>query len=533
MISSLVSEFKLTARRALLIGTRRVAVYHWPENDPGHSCVFDANEKGRENFRRYLAGTAKIPFYALVDVFEEDYRQETIPHLSGTDRRALLKRKTGRLFRETPYYFCRLTGRETSGRRDDRILLAAITNPAVISPWTTILEEAKTPLAGICSLPLFTESLLKLIAGQSAGPQLVVSLQSISGLRQTFFHNGKFRISRLVQMPACTAAPPSPFIIDEVGKIRRYINSLRLTSPKEPLHINFLLAGDLVKELKDEYARQDTVRCHFCDPGALTTGFGQANTTPEPFSDSFFIQRLLKLRPRNCYADTKERRYFSMLRWRCSITVAGVLLLLGSMGWSGLNFLEGMAYKRQNTAAKEQAQSYAARYELARKRLPDTPVEPADLKVAVDMANTLAQHKSSPLDMVRLLGESLDRFPVVQARKLAWVAATDPGAHFSTAPSRSDIRVALDVSRAGKDRALYHVALLEGRIEPFNGNFREAMETINRFAEDLLSLEAVHDVDIIALPLDISPDGDLQGSTRSLQRRADFTLRVVSKGDRT
>ena len=533
MISSLVSEFKLTARRALFIGTRRVVVYHWQDNDPGYPCVFDANEEGRENFRSYLAETAKIPFYALVDVFEEEYRQETVPHVSGPDRRALLKRKTSRLFRDTPYYFYRLTGRETGGRRDDRILLAAITNPAVISPWTTILDEAKTPLAGICSLPLFTESLLKFIAGQSAGPQLVVSLQSISGLRQTFFHNGKFRISRLVQMSSRNAVPHALFISDEVEKIRRYLNSLRLISPEEPLHIYFLLAGGLLKELKDEYAQQDTVRCHFCEPGELMAGCGLVNAAPEPYSDSFFIQRLLQLRPRNCYAGTTERRYFSMLRWRYSITIAGVLLLLGGMGWSGLNFLEGVGYKRLRTAAKEQAQSYAVRYELARKRLPDTPVEPADLKVAVDMANTLAQYKSSPIDMVRLLGESLDRFPVVQARKLAWVAATDPEAHFSVAPPRSDLRVALDVSRAGTNRTLYHVALLEGRIEPFNGNFREAMETVNRFAGDLRSREAVHNVDIIALPLDISPDGDLQGSTRSLQRRADFTLRVVSKGDRT
>ena len=529
MISSLVSEFKLYARRALFVGTRQAAVYHWRNNDLGDSRLFDVNEEGRENFRRYLAETAKIPFYVLVDVFEEEYRQDTIPHVFGPDRRAFLNRKAGRLFKDTPYCFHQVTGREAGGRRDDRVLLTAITNPAVIRPWTAMLEEATTPLAGICSLPLFTGSLLKLIADHAAGPQLIVSLQSISGLRQTFFHNGKFHISRLVQMPSYGVAPYSPYIRDEVEKIRRYLNSLRLITPEEPLHIYFLLVGDLLKELQDEFGQQETVRCHFCDVNELLAKSGSGRIAPTPFSDPFFIQRLLKLKPGNYYAGAVERRYFSMRRLHYSVTMAGVLLLLVSAGWSGLNFLEGMTYQRQSVAEKEKAQFYAARYELARKRLPETPVEPADLKVAVDIANTLTQYKSSPIDMAQLLSGGLDHFPVIQMRRLVWFAATDPEAHFSVVPSRSDIRVALDVPDAGTDRTVYHVALLEGRIEPFDGNFREAMETVNRFAEDLRSREPVHSVSIVALPLDVSPGVDLQGDTQSSQRQADFTLRVVAE----
>ena len=527
MISLPVSGFNFRARRALFIGAQQAAVYHWENNGPGHASVYDAGEAGRQNFRRYLAETADIPFYVLVDVFDEEYRQDTVPHVSGRDRRALLRRKAGRLFKDTAYCFYKVTGRETGGRRYDRVLLTALANPAVIKQWVAIMDEARAPLAGICSLPLFTEKLLKPITGRSDGRRLLVSMQSISGLRQTYFDNGEFQLSRLVQPPRADPASYTAFIRDEVEKIQRYLNSRRLLTSAEPLHVHFLLAGALLRELKSAYGQQESIRYHFCDLGELPAESAPGKPAPSPFSDRYFMQQLLQIRPRNCYAAAAERRYFSLRRLRDSVRVAGTVLLLGSAGWSGQNLLGGLVFKRQNDTAKEQTQIYAAKYELARKRLPDIPVEPSDLKTAVRIADSLVLFKSSPIDMVSVLSAGLDRYPSIQLSSLAWAAADNPGAAANDSPAGADIRVALDISGAGSAGAVYQVALLEGRIEPFSGNFREAMDAINRFAEDLSARAAVHDVSIVSLPLDVSSDTDLQGNTQSLQRRAEFTLRVV------
>ena len=532
MISLPTSGFNFGARRALFISTQQVAVYQWEDNDCGHSSVFDAGEEGRQNFRRYLAETADIPFYVLVDVFDEEYRQDTIPHVSRRDRQALLKRKAGRLFKDTSYCFYKVTGRETGGRRNDRVLLTALANPAVIKQWVALLGEAKAPLAGICSLPHFTGQLLKPMAGRSDGRRLLVSMQSISGLRQTYFDNGEFQFSRLVQLPRAETASYFPFIRDEVEKIQRYLNSQRLLTSEEPLHVHFLLAGALLQELKSAYAQQESVMCHFCDLNELLAESGSRKTASTPFSDLYFMRQLLKIRPGNCYSGAAERRYFSLLQLRTSVTIAGIVLSVVSLAWSGLNFLGGIAYKRQSDAAQEQIHKYAAKYELARKRLPETPVEPLELKAAVRIADSLALYKSSPSDMVSVLSASLNRFPSVQLSKLAWAAADNPGTTLNSAPVRADIRVALDISGAGAAGTIYHVALLEGRIEPFNGNFREAMVAINRFAEDLRAREAVHDASIVSLPLDVSSGADLQGNTQSLQSRAEFTLRVVLESRR-
>ena len=532
--------FNPGARRALFIGAQRIAVYHWEGNDVGPPSLFDAGEDGRRSFRRYLAETPDLPFYALVDLADEEYRRETIPRLARRDRRALLKRKAARLFKDASYWRYEVTGRETGGAGGDRVLLSALANPSVLRQWLALLEEAKTPLAGVCSLPLFTQTLLQSGAGRDDGQRLLVSLQSVSGLRQTLFVNGEFRFSRLARPPEADPASFAPFIREEVEKIRRYLNSQRPLAAGEPLHIHFLLAGKLLRELQSGYARQESVSYHFCDldePAAgpvSGAGLRRDDDCPEsaargpdssPFSDRYFTQQLLRTRPRNGYAAPAERRYFHLRRLRAALAVGAIALLLGSAGWGGLNFLGGMAFKGRSDAAQEQAHGYAAQYEQARKRLPETPVEPADLAAAVRIADGLARYKSSPIDTVAALSRSLDGFPAIQVSKLAWAAVNDPEAAFDNAPPRAGIRVALDGSRAAGAR--YHATLLEGRVEPFNGNFRAAMETVEQFAEDLRAREGVRAVTIVALPLDTSSGADLQGNTQSRQRRAEFTLRVI------
>ena len=532
MISLPGYGFKPGARRALFIGMRQAAVCHWENNDLGDTLLFEADDAGRRNFRRYLDETPDIPFHVLVDLFDEEYRRDTVPHVSGRDRRVLLRRKAVRHFKDTPYWFYRVTGRETGARRDDRVLLSALTNPVVPGQWLAVLGEAKAPLAGICSLPIFTEQLLPAVAGRGDGRRLLVSLQSISGLRQTFFDNGEFQFSRLVQLAQDEPVSSLRFIREEVEKIQRYLNSQRPFSSGKPLHIHFLLAGRLMQELKAAYSHQEFVSCHFCDLNELLGESGSCRTVSTPFSDMYIMQRFLALKPGNCYARPAERRYFSLRRLRNALAAAGVVLLLGSAGWSGANFLSGVAVKRQGDAAQRKSQILAEKYELARKRLPEAPVEPSDLKTAVRIADSLTGYKSSPLDMVRLLSDSLDRFPSIQLGNLAWAAADDPETVLDNTPVRTDMRVALDVAGAGSGPAVYHVAMLVGRIEPFNGNFREAMSTVRRLAEDLRVRENVTDVRIVSLPLDISSGAALQGNTRSPEHRAEFILRVVAERSR-
>ena len=514
--------YRLRARRALLIGAGHAAVYEWRDNVAVRRAVFEAGEEGRQGFRRYLAETPGIPFHLLVDAADEEYRRDTVPHVSRRDRQALLKRKAARLFKDTGYRFFRVTGRETTGRRDDRVLLSALANPGVVRQWVAILDEARTPLAGTCSLPLFSGQLLKGIAGGDDGCRLLVSMQSVSGLRQTCFDNGEFSFSRLVQTSRAEHGSYPEIIRDEVEKVLRYLDSRRADTPGETLHVHFLFSGGLLRDLKTVIKEQDSVTCHFCD---LADKNASRESVADPYGDAFFMQQLLRLRPANVYAGAAERRWFFLRRLRAGFAATGFALLLGGAGWSLLNIYSGVALYLAGNAAEEEAHRYAALYEPARKRLPQTPVDPSELKTAVKIAERLALYKTSPIGMVAVLGRSLQGFPSIRLNSMSWMVTGNPDTAFAGGAGRAEIPSAM--GNPGAVRSLYQATLVKGRLEPFNGNYRDAMDAVNRFAEDLRDREAVSGVDILTLPLDTSSGAELQGNTQSLQRQAEFTLKVV------
>ena len=163
MTSSPQSKFEITPRRLLFIGEDRAMVFHWSKGLSEESYLFENSVDGQELFQRYLTETPKYPTYILTDFAEEEFRQDTIPHVFGSDRTAVIERKLARLFRDAYYSYTQVQGREESGRRDDRVLFSSITRPQLIRPWIASLEENKVPLVSVSSVGLFTEELIQFI----------------------------------------------------------------------------------------------------------------------------------------------------------------------------------------------------------------------------------------------------------------------------------------------------------------------------------------------------------------------------------
>lgn len=530
MTSSPKSRFDLGARRALFLSAQKAAVYHWRKGDLGPSFLFDANTQGREYFSRYLREAPNQPMYIMVDVFEEEFRVDSIPHVFGGDREAILGRKKARLFRETPYFHCIVQGRETGGRRDDKVLMSAITNPEVLNPWLQLLDDSKVPVAGVTSVPLFSTALLKLIPDTGSNVMLV-SVHSISGLRQTFIQDGQFKISRLVQLPRYGTTSYFPHIKEEVEKIRRYLNSLRLVTPDDPIDVCYLLTGELLEETRRAYRE---VHHHALDLNDLLQKSGSARRVSAPFADQLLMHQMLKVRPPNAYGTPHNRRYATMRSMRQSLIAGSVALLAGGLGWGGLDFIAAMDFKQRSEAALRKTQFYSARYDMARERLPKTPVESKDIQLAVDLVDTLRSHKTSPRELLQLVGGNLIRHPDVQLDSLEWVTSTNPDANLE-GEGRGQSTAPAPAAAAGLDPSappvpvyrFYQAALLKGRLAPFDGDFRKAIETIGALAEALRAVPDVREVQVLSLPLDVSSDANLQGASGAAKADAVFELKIV------
>jgi hypothetical protein len=529
MTSSRKSRFNFAKRRLLFLSAQKAAVYHWQNGSPGSSYLFDINEEGRINFERYLRETPNHTMYIMVDLFDEEFRRDVIPHVFGRDRTSILERKKARLFRDTQYQYTRVQGREESGRRDDRILMSALTNPAIIEQWTALLDKYKVPLAGISSLPLFTETILGEIP-EPSDYMLVVSMQSISGLRQTFFQNRELRISRLVPLPRYGTVPYAPYLEEEIEKIRRYLSSLRLVSMDEPLDIHFFLTGSLLEELRDYYQNTNTIHYHFLDINEMAARAGFPLHLHTPFCDQYFACQFLKKSQPNYYASPTSMRYSTLQRLRISMLAASLLLMATGFVWSGLNFKDGLMQKQNSIAAENKTQFYQSRYDIARGRLPKTPVEPGDLKVAVDIAATMNKYKSSPVEMMQALSRGLNQFPDIRLDNFEWQASLNPATGPAVAAAPPAIPAPAVNPETGQPEVkyrYYQVATVNAHLEPFDGNFRKAMDRIDKFVDVIRGGAAVYSVNVLSMPLDISSTANLSGNTGAFEGEAKLSLNVV------
>jgi hypothetical protein len=528
MISSLRSAFELTGKRAVLITADRATVYGWQGGELADALVFGADDAGLENFARFLRETPPTPVYVLVDIVEEEYRQDTIPHVFGSDRQSVLERKLTRMFRGTPYCYALMQGREGEGRRDDRVLLTALTKPMLVTPWLDRIAEHKVPLAGIYSLPLLCGELLRKI-GATGQNVLLITLQSVSGLRQTFFRDQQFKISRLAPMPRLGAVPFGAYLMGELDKLRRYLNSIALTAPSAPLDVYILSHGEYLEELERHCEASAEERYFVVDVADVARKLGIDGAMTTPYGDALFAYLLLSGSRRNHYARPAQTRYFTLYQARVVLAAASLALLLGGTMWSGLNFIEGVSHKQQALDAQGRAGFYQARYERARRDLPPTPVEPRAIKTAVDIVSALSEHKSAPTDMMYVLSAALDGSPSVRIDRIEWLSSSNPNAAPDAGQRANESAAAAPKPVADGRYALYQIADVAGRIEPFSGDYRQAIDTINGFAELLRARSSIQKVSVLELPVDTSSNRRLSGDAgeQAAPRNARFVLRVV------
>ncbi len=522
MISLLRSKFNRGAKRAVCLAVDAVTVYHWQDGDITDSFQFDTDDTGRFHFARYLQESPVLPTYLLVDVVEEEFRQDTIPHVSGSDRKNVLERKLSRHFRNTPYTHHTHMGRQKDGRRDDKVLLTALTNPAAITPWVTLLEQNKIPLAGIYSLPILSEKLLKQLDTKSTNT-LLVTLGGGSGLRQTFFRDQKLQISRLAKLPRFGTTPYAPYVLTELEKLYRYLSNLRLLSREEPLDIYILAHGEMLVDLNNRIKEAGMTRYHLIDVASLSQEMGIEGVLTTPFSDYLYANLLLTGSTKNHYGTVNDTHYFSMHQKRVGFYAASILMLLAGTTWSGYNFISGISLKHQSIKAEQEAQYYQARYEMAKKGLPPTAVEPVNIQSAIDIVDSLVKHKSTPFLMMSTVSNVLDRYPGLQIDGIDWLVDSDPNKH----PDNNNFDIEEKEIKKG-DYKYYQIATIKGHLLPFDGNYRNALGMVKRFANSIKAENNVHHVVIDSLPLDISPESSLSGEAQENEKReAIFALTVI------
>ena len=527
--------------RAFVVSGSRLTVHHRHGPSLLDPFSFEADEEGLAQFAGYLERFPHDVTCLVADVVE-DFREETTPHVFAWDRRALHRTRAARAFPDARHVRSMRLGREPEGRRDDRVLFSAITRPEALAPWLAPMAERATPLAGICSPAMLTGPMLKAI-GAEGEHVLVVSLQSGGGLRQTCFRRGRLRMSRLAAVPDPAAGGFGHHVLAEVESTRRYLDSLAPAMEERPLEVRVLSHGepleDVRRALRHDAGDGGGATCTPVDLAEVARKLGMRRWSGEPNADRLFVHVLAKRRvPPNHYATPGETRHYSTLRVRGFLKTASAGLAATGCLFGGIAFLEGVAVNGHARALALQSMLYEHRYREARAELPPAPAEPADLERVVAAVDVLRRRRADPVDLFERVSHALAGFPRVRIDRLSWRAGGDPEAarHDDGAGSGAGDGpgpAAADGEPWPDPKARLRIGLVSARIEPFDGDYRDAIETVRGFAGVLAASPGVEHVRVVKLPLDLRSEQTLSGETGIFAGNAEFQIRVALRGPAT
>jgi hypothetical protein len=174
-----------------------------------------------------------------------------------------------------------------------------------------------------------------------------------------------------------------------------------------------------------------------------------------------------------------------------------------------------------------------ARYQEATRQFPAAPTTAENLRRAIEVSQKIGATTRTPEIMMDLVSQALDANPDIAMKALTWkydsvdfAAARDAGATPPSVPTFAPPPVA---QGAGKRK---ESALIDAEVRPFRGDYRVAIDSINRFAETLSKQPNIGEVKVVKLPLNISPGLTLSGNTtdsREQAGKAEFQIIVQMK----
>lgn len=493
---------------------------------------FKNDEQGHAEFGRYLQKHHGTEVYMLVDAVEEDYRLESLPHTVGNSRREMINRKLGLIYRGTPYRAAHFINREATKRKDDRFLFVAMTYEELLQPWVTQLQSQQMPLVGIYLLSMVGQHFVrKLKVGE---PHILLTERLAYGLRQTYLHNGRLRVSRLVPYTAESRNALSHFYVTETEKARLYLISQRYISRETPLTVLIPSNQEDCLTLCQEVERSLGLTCNTVDLGKLARSYRIDPVLLRDNPELLHMQLVVSGIVPDNLAPGSLGKHHQLNVIRRGVNAASVAALIAGVVTSSILFKQAYDNRNSIEIAAQETLRQQLLYEEVAKDFPATPIPASELQVVAEMEKAIAQNSKLPHRSMQVISRAISASPEIDINRLAWMLSNDRDPKDG---DRSVVPVAAGTSRASTSsftpdpNYLYEIAFINGEMRRFSGDYRAALESVNRLVERLKADETVAQVDVLQAPVNVSSYSNLQGSTtdeRTTQTTpALFKLRVI------
>ena len=488
---------------------------------------FPDTSAGHSSFSEFLAEQQPLPCRLLVDLIEEEFREETIPHVSGSDRTALHNRHAARLFRNTPFRHSEVISRDKTGRRDDHVLFSSLTNKDIIEPWLNIISQHQLPLAGIHSLPVITRRLADTI-NASSDCVLLITRQRGNNLRETFIKNKQVRFSRLAPLLDCDRAAFGAIVDAEIEKTKRYLNTLKLLDFNEHLDVFIISDQDHLASAQTVCNNKEQINYFFHDTNDIARQLGMEAYQDSQFSDRIFIHLLCKKRNPNHYAQAEHLFHYRTYNTARALNLFSTSLALAAVLWCGINIADAFVFKQETKLLQASIEKVEDNLRQITGASQNEDINPENILAAVKISEALKQRSTSPDPLMRALGAALLQNPGLILDKLVWHSKQTTA---QPAPDAEDT-TAGQINSA--DNSLQSVIVAEGHIADFKGSYLDANNDIQLFVRKLSTQPGIVSASITRYPINTASGTSLVGKLLSNENpgKANFTVRVVMEMQR-
>ena len=339
----------MTAKILLNVSARRVTMGVFAQRRLSEVRGFANDDAARTAFAALLAAHPRTPVYLMTDVVEEDFRSETLPHVMGRARSEMVARKLAQLFRSAPYRAAWRQGRAQDKRRDDLYLFLALNSGDLLRPYLELIESRHAPLAGIYLLPVVSQALVERLKPEVPGV-LLVSMQG-GGLRQSFFLDGRLRISRLTPLEASDTRPFDQTLAEEIEKSRLFIYNTRLFSRDAPLQVWVLDPAGALLGACEGLPAEANFSCRALGLDAMAKAFGMAAADLPQDMDAMLLCLLGRHSPECSLALPTQTRGFAYHQWRHAVYAGAAAIAALAVMWGGYELYAHGDYRDRAGAA--------------------------------------------------------------------------------------------------------------------------------------------------------------------------------------